>query len=232
MISDPNASSAHNPNTAPEPTARSSFHLSLSPSQQAPADALAQMMTYPLRGTLWTMAKDVVVCLDELVFLQHAPIGRRTCVIRTMVVRNYYEGWKGRSTAVGFSFTPKRRTLEGGMPSGILVIARSRRMLTAKACDTWEERNATEDHEKFKRDVCVVNRLPDILYCDALKLTDVGAQFRLSEKLKLNQVPQILLMTELFPITGLKTSDEVVPAIRDIFKCKFSDNSLFNCPIN
>jgi hypothetical protein len=60
--------------------------------------------------------------------------------------------------------------------------------------------------------------------------TTEDAQFRPAEHLKREEnhyeddrVLQTLVMTELFPITKLKTSHEFAPAIRNIFECK--------CPI-
>jgi serine/threonine protein kinase len=119
------------------------------------------------------------------------------------------KGWEGKSIIVKFSFTSKILT-------EILSIANDLPKMkagdTTANRDTMEDIDTMKDHEKPK----------------ALELTDDDVQSRLSQYLKSKKKPyedrvlQILVMTELFPITKLKTSNELVPVIKDIFKCEFA----------
>ena len=93
--------------------------------------------------------------LGDLIFRQHALIGRGTCVIRTSVKapQSNNDPWPGKLHIVKFSFTPK-------------------------------------DKDEISYE---------------------------------SRVLQVLLMTELFPIAELTTTNTLVPAIRDVFRCEFSD---------
>lgn len=223
----------------------------LSALQQAPAPPLAHVKPHPLRGATLKLVLpgdvDVLLRLEELVFVQHALIGRGTCVVRASVIGNCPAAWKGKAIVVKFSFTPKGRTPEGKILRKILRIAKglptSKDDNTTEDSDTTEDSNATEGTETTEgTDIAedgdakedyqkpnhtwVTNHLPDVLHHETLESSDGFVQSRLSDYLKLtnasyeDRVLQILVMTELFPVTELKTSEELVKVIRDVFKCE------------
>jgi hypothetical protein len=91
--------------------------------------------------------------------------------------------------------------------------------------DIMEDTDAMKDREEPNH-TWVFEYLPDVLHYEALALMDDDVQSRLSQYLKSkkklyeDRVLQILVMTELFPVTKLETSHELVPVIKDIFNCE------------
>jgi hypothetical protein len=176
------------------------------------------MGPHALRGAILTLAKGAGLRLDWLVFVQEPLVGRGTRLVRAgaAATRNWNTTEDGDTTGSD--------TADGGH------IAKDSDAVedtdTTEDTGTTGYRATTKDSEKLNR-TWLIKRLPDIRHCKALKLTLDNAQFRLAEHLKRDKnhyedrILQAMLTTELFPITELKTSDEVVPAIREIFKCEF-----------
>ncbi|KAF8153391.1 hypothetical protein B0H34DRAFT_103880 [Crassisporium funariophilum] len=194
---------------------------------QAEPDETQKLKPHPLRGAILTLNNGTKLLLTELVFVQHALIGRGTCVVRAKVFGNSLEDWKDKSIVVKFSFTPKTRVPEGNILAEILSIANGHSKMkagdTTANGDIMDDTDTMKDHEKPNH-AWVIDHLPDVLHYEALELTDDDVQSRLSKHLESKEiyedrVLQILVMTELFSITKLKTSDELVPVIKDIFKC-------------
>jgi hypothetical protein len=186
------------------------FSSLLSAPPQAPAAPPAQMGHRPLRGAILTLAKGAGLRLDWLVFVQEPLVGRGTCLARATATHNW--NTTGSDTTDGGYVVEDNDVVEVSHPN------------TTEDTGTTGHRDTAKDYEKLNH-TWLIKRLPDILHCKALKLTPDN--FRLAEHLKRDknhnedQILHAMLMTELFPITELKTSDEVIPAIRDIFKCKF-----------
>ncbi|KAF8798526.1 hypothetical protein BYT27DRAFT_7150876 [Phlegmacium glaucopus] len=153
----------------------------------------------PLLGAQLLLNNDKVLELGELVFHQHALIGRGTCVIRAKV-KDANDPWASKSIIVKFSFTPDTRTPEGEILSRIASLANS------------------HDNHKW-----VLNHLPEVLHYEALPVTEL--QTRLSSCLRNrdvsyeNRVLQVLVMTELFNITQITTTATLAPVFRDVFRC-------------
>ncbi|KAF8177019.1 hypothetical protein BJ912DRAFT_693635 [Pholiota molesta] len=203
------------PNTPKEVAVASSPLPSASEGQP---DELLNLKPHLLRGAILTLEHGTQLLLAELVFVQHALIGRGTCVVRAKVIGRCPEDWVGKEIVVKFSFTPKTRVSEELILKEIDDIAKSDKMKagdTTSSSDIMEDTDTTKDHEKPNQR-WVLKHLPEVLCYEALKVTN-DVQSRLSY-LKKIQVPyedrvlQILVMTELFPITKLKTSDELLPS--------------------
>ncbi len=159
----------------------------------------------PLHSALLKLNNGKILELGDLVFQQHALIGRGTCVIRAKVKEPPGDPWAGMSIIVKVSFTPVTRTSEGELLDKIVGIAK-----------------------KDDPDHWVLRHLPEVLHYEAFPTDATDVQARLSEYLKHadipyeNRVMQVLIMTELFHITELTTSDQLTPVIRHIFRCEFS----------
>ncbi|KAF9476180.1 hypothetical protein BDN70DRAFT_863614 [Pholiota conissans] len=155
-----------------------------------------------VRGMLLTLNNGAVLKLGDLIFLQHALIGRGTCVATAEPIEGGAD-WKEKKIVVKFSFTPKTRTSEG------LVLA-----------------NIVKKTEERQQDKWVLDHLPEVLHYESLVPTDTDVQTLLSAYFTAkssdvyeDRILQVMVMTEQLPITELTTSEMLISAIRDVFKC-------------
>ncbi|CAA7263641.1 unnamed protein product [Cyclocybe aegerita] len=152
----------------------------------------------PLHGTHLHLQNGQVLELGELIFRQHALIGRGSCVVCGKA-ENSHE-WADKPLVVKFSFTPVTRISEGAMLEKIVELAKG---------DT--------------ENVGMLAHLPDVLHHEAVPPGDVQSRF--SAWLKNQGIGyedrrlQILVMTELFSIKELRSTAAIAPVFRDVFKC-------------
>ncbi|KAF9474598.1 hypothetical protein BDN70DRAFT_884630 [Pholiota conissans] len=155
-----------------------------------------------VRGMLLTLNNGVVLKLGDLIFLQHALIGRGTCVATAEPIEAGAD-WKDKKIVVKFSFTPKTRTPEG------VVLA-----------------NIVKKVEERQEDKWMLDHLPEVLHYESLAPTASDVQTLLSAYFTAkssdvyeDRVLQVMVMTEQLPITELTTPETLISAIRDVFKC-------------
>lgn len=163
--------------------------------------------THPdlLQGALLELEAGRKLDIGNLVFRQHALIGRGTCVLHAKSKSHpgVEDDWETKSLIVKLSFTPDTRTSEGKFLENILKVA-----------------NSDEKHHWVK------NHLPEVLYYQTLP--PVTVQERLAEYCSKHNISyerrtvQALIMTELHPVTRIKSSVEFAPVIKGVFNCKFA----------
>jgi len=159
----------------------------------------------PFNGAQLTLNNGVTLELGQQVFQQHAIICPGTRVLRAKVAAKSKtpNSWKDESIIVKFSFTPRTRMREGHMLARIIE------------CASIPEYHWVLDH------------LPKILHYEELSRNDRDLQTRFAKYFKEknheyeDRVLQILVMTELFPITDLTTTDLLAPVIKRVFKCEY-----------
>jgi len=80
----------------------------------------------PLCRAQLKLNDSTILELGDLIFCQHALIGRGMCIIHTSVKASQSnDPWPGKLLIVKFSFTPKAQTAEGEILNGIINLAKS-----------------------------------------------------------------------------------------------------------
>ena len=158
----------------------------------------------PLQGAQLKLNNGTILELGGLIFRQHALIGRGTCVIRASVkTPQSNDPWSGKSLIVKFGFTLNDRMAEGNILDKITTVAKS------DCVHHW-----------------VLDHLPEVLHYEAFLADATFVQKRLSGYLKArgiqyeSRAPQVLVMTALFSITELTTTEMLIPAISGVFDCE------------
>lgn len=161
-----------------------------------------------MEGSELTLKDGSVLQLKEKLFRQHSLIGRGTCVYTAQVKKlgtepKLQSSELDEEIVVKLTFTPNTRVSE---------------METLKHIVETAEGNSDYNW--------VLHRLPEILHDEAFIHT-AKTQRRVSDLLQEkghlyeSRSFQGLVMKRLYPITDLTTAEELLPVIRDIFRCEF-----------
>ncbi|PFH45366.1 hypothetical protein AMATHDRAFT_184632 [Amanita thiersii Skay4041] len=157
-----------------------------------------------LQGARLNLANGLILEAQQILFQQHALIGRGTCVLQVTKSAPSSLDWtnKGRLVAK-LCFSPQTRTSEWTILKRVFDMIKS-------------------DPERLG---WIRNHIPVVLHHETIKWDETGVQGRLAKYLEGKNVPyekrvlRILIMTELFPITQLTTTATLGHAIKDIFRC-------------
>ncbi|KAF8199158.1 hypothetical protein BJ912DRAFT_1139962 [Pholiota molesta] len=169
-----------------------------------------------LYGAFLTLKKGkLVLKLLDIVFVQHALIGRGTCVVQAEVFKGDAKAkkWGSKPFVVKFSFTPGTRISEGDLLDDITNCAKG----------------------KKNKNKSILDHLPCVLHHEAFAPGETDVQHRLAKYFKARnkankdnvamqvdyeeRTLQVLVMKELHPIRDLDTADKLIPVVQDIFKC-------------
>ncbi|PFH45845.1 hypothetical protein AMATHDRAFT_200217 [Amanita thiersii Skay4041] len=158
-----------------------------------------------IKGAKMKLDQELILETQNILFQQHALIGRGTCVLQvSQKSATSSFDWKDKGGLVAkLCFSPENRTSESTILNHISDMIKS-------------------DPERLGR---ICNHLPEVLYHKTIEWDETGVQGRLAKYLEGKNLPyekrvlRILIMTELFPIIELTKTATLGPAIKDIFNC-------------
>lgn len=152
--------------------------------------------------------------LGEVIFRQHAIIGRGTCVVR---VTSNVEAWNtvAHLLVLKISFKPRGRIAEGKRLSDIHDFIKKH-----------------SDHEHIRK------HLPERHHSEKLPQDAIATQMRLASFFEPISIPyklrdvEILVMTELQPVKNIEQGDKLLTALAGIVKGMFNVSSVLYILLN